>query len=50
MKKKAHKCCNYQKKCLYLWPRQLRKTGDIEKSYYALTRKYAKKAHTFLSS
>ena len=34
-------------KCLYLLSRQLRKTGDIEKSYYALTRKYVKKAHTF---
>lgn len=38
------------KKYLNLSPRQLRKTGDIEKSYYALTRKYVKKAHTFLSS
>lgn len=39
-----------EKKCLYLLLRQLRKTGDIEKSYYALTRKYVKKARTFLSS
>ena len=37
-------------KCLYLLSRQLRQTGDIEKSYYAMTRKYVKKAHTFLSS
>ena len=29
--KKAHKCCNFQKKCLSL-SRQLRKTGDIEES------------------
>lgn len=35
------------KNCLYLSPRQLRKTSDSEKSYYALTRKYVKKAHTF---
>jgi len=31
-KKTAHKCCNFQKKCLSL-SRQLRKTGDIEESY-----------------
>lgn len=37
----------FEKKCLYLSLRQLRKTGDIEKSYYALTCKYVKKAHTF---
>ena len=32
VKKTAHKCCNFQKKCLSL-SRQLRKTGDIEESY-----------------
>ena len=36
-KKTAHKCCNFQKICLSL-SRQLRKTGDIEESYQALTR------------
>lgn len=34
-------------KMLIFVSRLLRKTGDIEKSYYALTRKYVKKAHTF---
>ena len=34
-------------KCLYLLSRQLRQTGDIEKSYYALIRKYVKKLTLF---